>query len=329
VSLRTTPVFGLRLALTEPLPGLPPDNPSPSGDCAPPDLRVHPRAQPATLAELDFEALPRYTSSFLDASGQPVLRVHATTDDSWRRLDWSDGNRFWLPADAREVWADWPPFIAPWVVADRLLGPVMALVLRRRGRLPLHASAVVVDDAAVAFVGAEGSGKSTTAAKLVAAGLPGLTDDLLALSVTDSAGPIAHPGPPWLRLRPDGATALREHSGARLSLAAAPDGHHVDLKLGIAGGDKGRGPLPLAAVILLDQRRAGPAAVTRQSPSDALMQLLPRVWATRLLAPAERVAELALLADLVERVAVYNGAGALTPAVLTGLRHPKQAEEAR
>src|SRR5690606_16473868 len=62
-----------------------------------------------------------------------------------------------------------------------LFGPVMACLLHRQGLLVLHGSAVVIDGEAHAFLGDKGSGKSTTAAALIAAGLPLVADDVVAL----------------------------------------------------------------------------------------------------------------------------------------------------
>jgi hypothetical protein len=62
-----------------------------------------------------------------------------------------------------------------------LLGPVMACRFHRNGSLVLHGSAVAIDGKAHVFLGDKGSGKSTTAAALVAAGFPLVTDDVVAL----------------------------------------------------------------------------------------------------------------------------------------------------
>ena len=51
------------------------------------------------------------------------------------------------------------------------LGPVFAFVLRLRGAVTFHASAVRIGDA-VAFLGPQGAGKSTTAAALALRGCP-------------------------------------------------------------------------------------------------------------------------------------------------------------
>jgi hypothetical protein len=62
-----------------------------------------------------------------------------------------------------------------------LLGQVSALLLQRRGLPALHASAVVTDDGAIAFLGPKGRGKSTMAGFAARHGGALLTDDLLPL----------------------------------------------------------------------------------------------------------------------------------------------------
>lgn len=69
--------------------------------------------------------------------------------------------------------------------------PLAALL---QGLEPVHASAVVLEDSAVAFTAASGSGKSSLAAHLVARGAGFLTDDVLALEASPD-GAVAHPGP--------------------------------------------------------------------------------------------------------------------------------------
>lgn len=62
-----------------------------------------------------------------------------------------------------------------------VLGPVMAVLLHRRGYHVLHGSAVEIDGEAAVFLGDKGAGKSTTAAALVAAGHRLIADDVVAI----------------------------------------------------------------------------------------------------------------------------------------------------
>ena len=78
-------------------------------------------------------------------------------------------------------------------LAFPLLGPVMAWILIQRGLVVLHASAVEIDGQCVAFLGDKMAGKSTTAAAFVRAGYKIVTDDILAIDVTDPARAIVQP----------------------------------------------------------------------------------------------------------------------------------------
>ena len=82
-----------------------------------------------------------------------------------------------------------------------LLGAVLSFSLLARGVEPLHATAVVVEGAAVGLLGDSGLGKSTLAAGLLRRGFPILTDDVLALELQDGAW-TAHPGIPRIKLFP-------------------------------------------------------------------------------------------------------------------------------
>ena len=84
----------------------------------------------------------------------------------------------------------------------------MAVLLQQRGFLILHASAVVLPDGAVAFLGDKGWGKSTMAAALQLRGYPLLTDDVLALKLDGDARPLALPAFPQLKLWPSAVKAL-------------------------------------------------------------------------------------------------------------------------
>jgi hypothetical protein len=83
-------------------------------------------------------------------------------------------------------------------------GPGFGTICVQRGWLALHASAVVVDGAAVAFCGPSGRGKSTVAAACYAHGHEAVADDLTPVDPRASAATV-NPGVPALEV--DGATA--------------------------------------------------------------------------------------------------------------------------
>ncbi len=88
-----------------------------------------------------------------------------------------------------------------------LIGPLLGFLLHQRGILVLHASSIVVRGAVVGFVGAQGAGKSTTAAAFHARGYPLFSDDLVPV-VLDGRSPIAHSGFPHLKLWPEAVVSL-------------------------------------------------------------------------------------------------------------------------
>jgi hypothetical protein len=88
-----------------------------------------------------------------------------------------------------------------------LLGPFMAVLLRQRGLLVLHASSVAMNGTAVAFLGASGSGKSTLALSFHILGYSLVTDDMMAVQ-TGLPHPVVLPSYPSVKLLPDVATIL-------------------------------------------------------------------------------------------------------------------------
>ena len=83
-----------------------------------------------------------------------------------------------------------------------LLGPVLVLALAMRGTWCLHASAVVLKDHLIAFLGEAGEGKSTLAAFLANVGDLDwrlVADDILPVTL-DAAGALAWPHFPQLKL---------------------------------------------------------------------------------------------------------------------------------
>ena len=145
-------------------------------------------------------------------------------------------------------------------------GTLLAFVLTMRGETVLHASAVQVGDAALAFVGASGMGKSTMATLLCADGARLVTDDVLRLDTT-SAPPTCALGATELRLR-KGADHLAERFANQLG--SAPGLRTTgDARQALAAAPATTEDLPLAALVVpvpdhSPERRT--AEITRLSP---------------------------------------------------------------
>jgi hypothetical protein len=149
----------------------------------------------------------------------------------------------------------------------------------------LHASLLVVDDAAIALTGDPGAGKSTTTATFVGRGHAALSDDLAALTVGPQSV-MANPGLPALRAFPDSATAAGH---APTALASVFVDERLQAKrripLSVQDGTFVDVPLPLRAVYHLTPRRrtGGPAVIEPLTTRLALPMLLQNTYAVRVL----------------------------------------------
>jgi hypothetical protein len=127
------------------------------------------------------------------------------------------------------------------IVGMMLKGTVLSFVLSLRGHLVLHASAVTIDERAVAFAGLSGMGKSTSAALLCAGGAPLLADDALRVDL----------GSPITCLRGASSLRLRESAASILDLFETPPrvGETPDGRLAVYPST-GEGAVPLTAIVV-------------------------------------------------------------------------------
>ena len=286
---------GLLIAADRPLPGfLPQPDPPPRAE----DLRFHLEHRPAWAGD---STTPLHQSD-RDASGEPVVAV--SRSPAGFHFVYADGTRAWIDDVAANVWCTWPAAASLDDTCTYLYGPILALVLRLRGALAFHASAVSIGGAAIGFVGPHGAGKSTIAAALGAAGCPVLTDDVLHVH-RDGSQWMAEPFPSMLKLWPD---------GARMAL-----GNDADLPRIAQGWDKraltigGRvpaaaAPVPLARLACLGNAAPAPSIET-MTPASALLRLTANSSSGHLLDPERRADEFRRLSSLVRDVACVS----LTP----------------
>lgn len=312
--------FGLIFYSNIPLPGVPvaskASDPIDSSSQTACDVRLHLGIAPADspLNARQREELT-YTSSYLDDKNQPVLHIWQALDRSFLRLAYADGTQFWIDRQRLNIWATWPEKLSIENTFSYLLGPVLGLLLRLRGITCLHASAVAFDDWCAVFVGAEGAGKSTTAAAFAAQGQPVLSDDVVALELASpvssklasgvgtSRTPLFHvpPAYPRICLWPDSAEMV---PGLPENLPQlAPDWDKRRLALGTDGILYASEPLPLAAIYIFAERRADSApAIEPCLPKNALLSLVANTYANNVLSPELRAQEFSLLNRLVASV---------------------------
>lgn len=160
-------------------------------------------------------------------------------------------------------------------VRHLLLDHVLPRLMVKEGRVVLHASVVVKEGLALAFVGPSGAGKSTLATTLAKRGFTILADDALAIGANEH-GPVTFPMYPGVRLYPDDVRALVGDDVGE-SVAHYTDKLRVDAR---ALGERafGRSMTPLARLYILergdDERFAPDVFLGPIAQRDALLALL-------------------------------------------------------
>lgn len=202
-----------------------------------PEVREAAGDTPADVT-IRFGDAPRPAS--LDGSDAPCISPHGV----WFQID---GIARFLVRGGDEIVIERIGDAGDGAIRAFLLGTAIGAVLLQRGMLPLHASAVVIGERAVAFTGASGAGKSTIALHLNRAGHALICDDICAVDLSGPS-PMVWPG-------------LRNLKLWRASLEAAGR-ETVALEQVLPTIDKYRLPIdglapycayPLAAVVQLDR----------------------------------------------------------------------------
>jgi hypothetical protein len=303
----TYAVFGLLLQSNLPIPELNPIRPhydpssleSSNGGV----VAIHLNASPPTSGGVPSgpEELS-YASSYKDEAGNPALRIWKAAGSRYLRLAYFDRTQFWLDRDGCEVWATWPENLTIEDMATYLLGPVLGILLRLRGVTCLHASAVAFGENAVAFVGFEGAGKSTTAAALARRGHAILSDDVVALAEQNGSF-VVHPAYPYLCLWPESVESLYGSAEALPQFSANYEKRCLSLgKQELRFAERA---LPLATIYILGERRGDPAPLVEEfTPQKAFLALVANTFATNTLDSGMRAKEFEILARVAPGVPI-------------------------
>jgi hypothetical protein len=287
-------VCGLSIESDAPIPGL-----RSSDFTLAPDLRVRMRGATAAPQACSSDAL-WFLSPYTDERGVPLLTVRVV--GSCFLLSYAEGATFLVNDSGSAIDAWWEPPLTDADAADYLLGSVLALVLRLRGTVPLHASAVVIDERAIVFAGAPGAGKSSTAAAFARLGYPVLSDDIVLMADEDGVM-MAHPSHGHLSVWPDTAERLfaTESLPLHSDLYAK---HRVDL---IERGYRFReSAVPVDTICILGRRSAGGEApmLRRMHPRAALVALVSQTYSNYLLDRTMREREFDVLGRIADAVRI-------------------------
>ena len=175
-----------------------------------------------------------------------------------------------LVREGNEVVVDPCPGLDERVLRLLLLGPVLAVLLRQRGHLLLHASAVAVAGEAILFLASSGQGKSTTAAALRARGHGLVTDDVAVLRAEENP-PMVYPGFPQLKLWPE----------ALVSLGDDPEklprwNPYLEKRARTAATEFSPTPLPVKRIYILDEGNA--SGILPLRPQEAFLELVRHTY---------------------------------------------------
>jgi hypothetical protein len=181
------------------------------------------------------------------------------------------------------------------------VGTIMGAILRLRDQLCLHASVVVINGKAVAFLGQKRSGKSTTAAAFARLGYQVLADDIAVIKEKDHQFYI-QPGYPRLRLRPKTVEVMYAGEASDLPMVNS----WVNSRYADITDQFYTDPLPIAALFILSAGETGmiEPAVEPLSLSHRLVHLGKNTFANYVITPQNRKTEFELLARLAIKIPV-------------------------
>jgi len=155
-----------------------------------------------------------------------------------------------------------------------LLGSVMAILLYQRGRLVLHASSVLVNGKAIAFLAESGWGKSSLAAALGQRGHVVLSDDLTPVELCGGTACI-YPGPAHLKINPEVASLIGVDWDKLVLLDPAERKRYLPSQINIPSR-----PLPLSGIYVLMANSHHEILPLRLQ--EAVIELIRHTYPTRL-----------------------------------------------
>lgn len=147
-----------------------------------------------------------------------------------------------------------------------ILGPVFATLLHQLGRLVLHASAVNINNSAIAFLGPRGRGKSTTSLALCKNGYDLLSDDVLSIDI-DKNVPLVFPSYPRIKLYPEVIKNIKEDPYSMPQVYPNTDKRSYQVLNNYSDTS-----MPLKSIYIIEE--SNKTAIEDINPKDSLIELV-------------------------------------------------------
>ena len=308
-------VYGLTIQLNQQIPGIAVEN----STAVQPDIQITFGAMPSWFRSEASDKVIWYVNPDPALGESPRLVVWKLPAVDHYHVRYADETEFLIDKRGTRIWATWPSqSLTVEDTATYLLGPMMGFVLLLRGCISLHASAVAIDDRAVAIVGPAGAGKSTTAAALADQGYSILAEDVVTLQDLNDEF-LVQPAYPCIRLWPSSVKALYGEGTELPKLTPTWDKCYLDLTQDQYQFQKHA--LPLSAIYLLDERIDEPSApfVRELSQSEAMVSLIANTYATYLMDKTMRAREFDLLGRVLKSIPVRKVVPHTDPALISNL----------
>jgi hypothetical protein len=233
-----------------------------------------------SMQSADVSLLAASSDFFLDATDGVIVNSSPTRWYKYARLDngqsylrWDELFEFLIDADGRHIWCGWLGAASLESLQVYLLGHALSFALVKQGYEPLHATSVVIDGQAIAFLGSSGFGKSSLAAAFLADGHRLLTDDMLLLRRTDG-GYQAQPGPSRIKLFPKMARRFLEGTSSAVPMNSETE----KLVLPLSADHRQPDPAPLRVLYALsaprEVRRKQRIQITSLTPRETFIELI-------------------------------------------------------
>lgn len=177
-----------------------------------------------------------------------------------------------------------------------ILGPAFGILLHQRGRLVLHASTVNINGDAVAFMGFNGGGKSTTTAALNNKGYPLVCDDISSLEFYGNGIPVIFPGFPRIKLWPEIIELFHDN------LEAFPRIHSESEKRSCFTSNFSTNQLPLKRVYIIEKDEK--INITALRPQESLIELIKNSYCANIFQSLEQSTNLVQYANITKNASV-------------------------